>query len=319
VNPAQEEAEHPHEREHAQGVHLHDDRLAPHEAVEPDQQGRHEAADQTQRVLPPPLEPLEPTDRVAEDHIVGEPRNGVGGKAERPARIVDGGIPHHLVPEPALPRGGYEEVSDTESRSGLSDTAADWVRYRNSYRNTLLWSVGEFFSRLFASGRLDNALILYTSDHGQDLHERGNPGLNTHCGQTPVMEEGLVPLVVLHGASLRTVDWGAHLAENRNRSSHFNIFPTLLQLMGYELDQVRATYGQPLTVPTNDPFTFNIRFNARLGSPPKWAYIDLRQIVMPPADGASIDGEGTPNDRPAQRTRQKGSPERPIVDARSLP
>jgi glucan phosphoethanolaminetransferase (alkaline phosphatase superfamily) len=232
---------------------------------------------------------------------------------------------HDKAPEafvryrPALPRGGYEEVSDTESRVGLSDTAADWARYRNSYRNTLLWTVGEFFSRLFASGQLDHAVIVYTSDHGQDLHERGNPGLNTHCGQSPVMEEGLVPLVVLHGASLRTVDWGAHLAENRNRSSHFNIFPTLLQVMGYELDAVRATYGQPLTVPTNDPFTFNIRFNARLGAPPKWEYIDLRQIVLPPADGAAIDGESAPQEPPAQRTGQKGSPERPIADGRSLP
>ena len=193
---------------------------------------------------------------------------------------------------PALPRGDYEDVADTGMRFGLGDTAADWVLYRNSYRNTLLWSVGEFFDRLFASGQLDHAVIVYTSDHGQDLHERGNPGLNTHCGQSPVMEEGLVPLVVLHGAGLSTLDWTTHLEENRNRSSHFNIFPTLLQLMGYPLDAVLATYGRALTVPTLDPFTFNSRFNARLGRAPKWEFIDLSRIVTPPPDTASTDEEG---------------------------
>jgi lipid A ethanolaminephosphotransferase len=188
---------------------------------------------------------------------------------------------------PALPRGSYEDVADSGLRFGIGHTAEDWALYRNSYRNALLWSVGEFFDRLFDSGLLDRAVIVYTSDHGQDLHERGNPGLNTHCGQSPVMEEGLVPLVVLHGRDVQTLDWTAHLDENRNRSSHFNIFPTLLQLMGYEPDAVMATYGRMLTVPTKDPFTFNSRFNARLGRPPRWTFIDLSRIVTPPADSGA--------------------------------
>jgi lipid A ethanolaminephosphotransferase len=187
---------------------------------------------------------------------------------------------------PALPRGDYEDVSDTGERFGLGDSPADWALYRNSYRNALLWSVGEFFNRLFTSARLDKAVIVYTSDHGQDLHERGNPGLNTHCSQDPVMEEGLVPLLVLHGAGLTTLDWQTHIGENHNHSSHFNIFPTLLQLMGYRLDALQGIYGRPLTVPTRDPFTFNTRFNARLGRPPRWERIDLDRIVAPPADGA---------------------------------
>ncbi len=211
---------------------------------------------------------------------------------------------------PTLPRGRYTEVADSDSRVGLGGTPADWVRYRNSYRNTLLWSVGEFFTRLFQSARLDNALILYTSDHGQDLHERGNPGLNTHCGQDPVMEEGLVPLVVLHGAGLPTIDWRAHSAANRNRVSHFNIFPTLLQLMGYEPDAVQAIYGRPLTVPTNDPLTFNIRFNARLGAPPKWRPIDLERIVMPPA---SLDGGGAPAAVPTRQRLDGAQSGRPVA------
>jgi lipid A ethanolaminephosphotransferase len=148
-------------------------------------------------------------------------------------------------------------------------------------------------------------VILYTSDHGQDLHERGNPGLNTHCGQSPVMEEGLVPLVVLHGAGLNTLDWTAHLEANRNRSSHFNIFPTLLQLMGYSIDAVQAVYGRSLTVPTEDPFTFNTRFNARLGRPPRWEFIDLSRIVTPPPDSASTEEEEPSNDAPDRGRRKK--------------
>jgi lipid A ethanolaminephosphotransferase len=199
---------------------------------------------------------------------------------------------------PALPRGSYGAVADSGQRFGIGDSAADWVLYRNSYRNTLLWTVGEFFNRLFGSGQLDGAVIIYTSDHGQDLHERGNPGLNTHCGQSPVMEEGLVPLLVVEGAGVHSLDWTTHLEENRNHSSHFNIFPTLLELMGYAPDAVQAIYGRPLTVPTRDPFTFNSRFNARLGRPPKWERIDLTRIVTPPADTAAAD-EAEPARGPA--------------------
>jgi lipid A ethanolaminephosphotransferase len=204
---------------------------------------------------------------------------------------------HDKAPEafvryrPALPRGAYGDVSDTDQRFGLGDSRADWALYRNSYRNTLLWSVGEFFNRLFTAAPLDRAVVIYTSDHGQDLHERGNPGLNTHCGQDPVMEEGLVPLLVLHGAGLKTLDFETHLKENRNRSSHFNIFPTLLQLMGYRLDALQTIYGRPLTVPTRDPFTFNTRFYARLGRPPKWERIDLNRIVTPRPDGPMTEDD----------------------------
>ena len=183
---------------------------------------------------------------------------------------------------PSLPRGRHEDVGDTGLRLGFEGTAGDWLLYRNSYMNTLLWNVGEFFTRLFAKADLDNAVIIYTADHGQDLHERGNPGMNTHCGGSPVIEEGLVPLVVIQGEGLRTLDWESQLPRNRNRSSHYNIFPTLLQLMGFEAEGIRALYGNPLSVDTNDPFTFNTKFNGRMGMKPQWLFIDLDQIVTPP-------------------------------------
>ena len=124
-------------------------------------------------------------------------------------------------------------------------------------------------------------MLIYTSDHGQDLHERGNPGLNTHCGGDPVVEEGLVPLVVIQGRELHTLDWQRELAGNRNRSSHYNLFPTLLHLLDYQLDAVQQLYGNPLSVHTEDEFTFNTRFNARLGEKPTWKYIDLDDVVSP--------------------------------------
>jgi glucan phosphoethanolaminetransferase (alkaline phosphatase superfamily) len=183
--------------------------------------------------------------------------------------------------QPVLPRGGFLDVGDTGLRRGFGGTADDWMLYRNSYRNTLHWNVGEFFRRLFSATDFSKAVAIYTSDHGQDLHERGNPGLNTHCGGDPVIEEGLVPLAVIQGMDLRIFEWDTHLTANKDRSSHYNIFPTLLQLMGYELAAVRRLYGNPLTIPTHDPFTFNIRFNGRMGAQPEWKFIDLGEIVTP--------------------------------------
>ncbi|KHA69895.1 sulfatase [Pseudomonas chlororaphis] len=189
---------------------------------------------------------------------------------------------------PTLPRGQFTEVADTGERNGFNGQPDDWVLYRNAYKNTVLWNVGEFFARVFAQGNLNNALLIYTSDHGQDLHERGNPGLNTHCGGDPVEEEGLVPLVVIQGSALKTLDWSAQLAANKDRSSHYNIFPTLLQLMGYDLAGIEAVYGKPLSVATADEFTFNYRFNARLGAKPEWKHIDLGSIVTPSQAPASV-------------------------------
>lgn len=182
---------------------------------------------------------------------------------------------------PALPRGQFQDVSDTGSRDGFNGQQDDWVLYRNAYQNTLLWNTGEFFKRIFQQADLSHAVLIYTSDHGQDLHERGNPGLNTHCDSDPVAEEGLVPLVVIQGSQLQTLDWRNAWARNKDRSSHYNIFPTLLQLMGYDPVGVESAYGKSLSQPTDDDFTFNYRFNARLGAKPAWKHIDLDNIATP--------------------------------------
>ncbi|MCG7348626.1 sulfatase-like hydrolase/transferase [Sphingomonas sp. ACRSK] len=185
---------------------------------------------------------------------------------------------------PALARGHYVGISDTGDRTGFGGTAAEWVRYRNAYRNTLDWNVGAFFDRLLDRADLSRATLIYTSDHGQDLHETGSPGSNTHCSGDPVPQEGLVPLLVIDGGASAGLSWVKAAAANRNRMSHYRIFPTLLGLMGYPEPAVRRLYGEALTAPTADPFTFNTRFNARLGLEPRWEKIDLAKIAPAPRD-----------------------------------
>lgn len=183
--------------------------------------------------------------------------------------------------EPILERGNWLDVSDTGLRTGFDGTPEDWVKYRNSYRNTLEWNVGVFFSEIFENADLSNALIFYTSDHGQDLHERQNPGTNTHCSANANIEEGLVPLVIIEGTNLRTLDWKSNLDYNKNKSSHYNIFPSLLKLMRYDSEKVLEVYGNSLDVKTDDEFTFNTSWNSRLGFKPVWKKIELDQIVTP--------------------------------------
>jgi glucan phosphoethanolaminetransferase (alkaline phosphatase superfamily) len=183
---------------------------------------------------------------------------------------------------PALPRGRQAGIAWTSDRTGFRGKPEEWVQYRNSYRNTLLWNVGGFFRRLFAEADLRRATIVYTSDHGQDLHERRNPGINTHCGtRQPVEQEGLVPLVVMDGRP--SADWSRSLPANRNGMSGFRIFPTLLDLMGYDRAAVKARYGPAIDDPAPDPFSFIVRFNRSLGGKPTLQHIDLAKVIMPPA------------------------------------
>ena len=194
--------------------------------------------------------------------------------------------------KPVLPRGETNPLTSwTSDRSDFDGTPADWVLYRNSYRDTLLWNVGEFFRRLFAQADMDKATIVYTSDHGQDLHERGNPGKNTHCGGALVEpEEALVPLMVIEGAGhAPALDWSMTLAAHHNGLSHYRIFPTLLALMGYDSKAADPLYGPPMTDPAGDDFSTNVVFTNYLGRKPAFRHIDLGSIVSPPTtDSAAL-------------------------------
>jgi hypothetical protein len=193
---------------------------------------------------------------------------------------------------PTLPRGLYAELTDDAPGTmtdfaGFDGSAQAWQRYRNSYRNTLLWNVGEFFDRLMSEADFSKATVLYTSDHGQDLHENGSAGASTHCGTRPVQEEGIVPLLIIEGSRARGLDWQRDLAANHDRTSAYHIFPTLLALMDYDPADIATHYGAPLNQPTHDAYTFNVDYHVLFGRDPTWRKIDLRRLARaPPADYA---------------------------------
>jgi glucan phosphoethanolaminetransferase (alkaline phosphatase superfamily) len=224
--------------------------------------------------------------KILADHINnGRPEfiyvNKVGGHFPVQDRFPD----EMTVYRPILARGMYANHSDTGTMTGFKGfdgSLAAWKLYRNSYRNTLLWNVGEFFDRLFARADMTRATVIYTSDHGQDLHERGAPGYGTHCGSLPEQEEGIVPLLIIESKQAPTFDWRGQLAANRNRTSGYHIFPTLLALMGYHAGDIEKHYGAPLHKATHDPFTFNKDYHVVLGRDPVWERIDLARLATAP-------------------------------------
>ncbi len=183
--------------------------------------------------------------------------------------------------KPVLPRGEHKNISEEAiNQAGYFSGGNDWRLYRNSYRNTLLWNVGAFFKKIISETGIQDAVVIYTSDHGQDLHEQGNPGISTHCTNNK-MEEGMVPLVILQGSKVTSLNWSKYLGENTNQSSHYNIFPTLLKLMHYKESEVIKYYGLSLDMQTKDNMMFNTNYNIRLGGKPTWMKVDLDKKIEP--------------------------------------
>ena len=113
----------------------------------------------------------------------------------------------------------------------------------NSYRNAIAWNVDEFFWRLLLRTDLTDTLIIYTSDHGQNLDAEAM----THCStRDPDPREGLVPLLAITGNPLLLRRFRAAAKTNFGAARHFHIAPTLLTLMGYDPADLKQLYGPSL-------------------------------------------------------------------------
>ena len=111
-------------------------------------------------------------------------------------------------------------------------------KFLNTYYNAVYWEVDNFFKEFYKMFEGEDFILIYTSDHGQNLLDYLNIK-QTHClkGKAPfVMAE--VPLFILSNSKLNIK------YNNYNEASHFNIFGTLLYLMGYNQDEIKKILSQ---------------------------------------------------------------------------
>lgn len=113
----------------------------------------------------------------------------------------------------------------------------------NSYRNSIRWNTDRFFRELLRDG-VPDATFIYTADHGQNLMDRG---VMLQCGSTNPHEfEGLVPLFAISGDAALEERFKLAAEMQLDRATHFQIFATLLELMGYEHAALRDRFPRGL-------------------------------------------------------------------------
>ncbi len=143
----------------------------------------------------------------------------------------------------------------------------------NSYQNAIQWSVDGFFSALMKKVSMKDTVIIYTSDHGQSLFQGGYK--LTHCSKGQVVQgEAFVPIIVSTGQKDLKNKFRISAVKSKDKMTHFQIFPTLLRLMGFENKWIGDTVGSDLlsSPPPHRRFMTGDMFSAVRGN--KWIKVD---------------------------------------------
>jgi hypothetical protein len=184
--------------------------------------------------------------------------------------------PERAVFQPVL-KQNY--VGDNFGRPQSEDQATR-SSFRNSYLNAIAWNTGSFFDTLLADLDLSNTAMFYMADHGQDLHEDGSPGYRTQCSTAKTSPmEGIVPLVVLTHVPNLLAKMREAAKKNRDRVSQFNVFPSVLALLGYQREDIARSASSELPLDADlspGQQRFASIFFVRLGRQPVWNSINAR-------------------------------------------
>ena len=111
------------------------------------------------------------------------------------------------------------------------------LRITNSYLNSIRWSVDYFWQSLIKKLKDRPVIIIYTSDHGQSFGAKSGDFKKypPHSGNK--VEHAIVPLWVYSTNTITEkifAKYGLGFINNANKLSHYEIFPTILELLGYQ-------------------------------------------------------------------------------------
>ncbi len=158
---------------------------------------------------------------------------------------------------PYLWRYPKEEVFFKPTQDGIYEekTVERKQELINTYSNVVKYAVDGFFKEYVEKVGFKRALMIYTSDHGQNLLDQGSNTALTHCSTDYAMpvSQAEVPLFILGD------DVSSRFPVRKDRLySQYQIFPTVLSLMGYD-KQTTSNYGETL-------------FEGQLLSAKRWFY-----------------------------------------------
>ncbi len=162
-------------------------------------------------------------------------------KSEKPTFILVNKFGTHIPYESTFP----SQFSYDFEKKSFYKASSSSLELPSVYTQALRWSVDRFFQMLFANAQFNNSVIIYTSDHGQrfDRDRKRSP----HCNLFDVdVGEGLVPLILVSENLKIEMLFREHALKHRNGFSHFQIFPTILFLMGFDPNWIRNHYDNSL-------------------------------------------------------------------------
>ncbi|MGE0211929.1 MAG: sulfatase-like hydrolase/transferase [Parvibaculaceae bacterium] len=175
----------------------------------------------------------------------------------------------------------------------ISTEAGLELPYRlDSYRNVIRWSVDHFFDRFFKEIDLSHTAVIYTSDHGQYLADQEL----THCTiEDPDPRQGYVPMMTVTDDTALKARFEAGAELTRGHATHFQITPTVLELMGYRKADLDKVYGPSLfeRAEDNNAFTSGDIFGL-FKQEANWHPIDLSKDYLEPQAKAMRPADPAP-------------------------
>lgn len=122
-----------------------------------------------------------------------------------------------------------------------------------SYLKAVRWGVDDFFKELDSELSGTDVIVVYTGDHGINIDLDGaSPGTRKYLygkRNDPDVREATVPLCILLQSAQAESDFaqaGGFVRANINAATHYQLFPTLLRLLGYDAQAVSSQYGPSL-------------------------------------------------------------------------